>query len=382
MIRLRDLSLRRGGELLLDGVQLDIPRAAKVGLVGRNGSGKTSLFSLLLGELTPDAGELTLASGLSISHVAQEVPALARPAIEYVIDGDTALRKVEAAIEDAQTHGDGAALGELHARFDALDGYPARSRAAQLLSGLGFAESTHEREVRRFSGGWRERLNLAQTLMRRSDLLLLDEPTNHLDLDAVLWLERWIGSYDGTLILIAHDREFLDNIVDYVAHLDRKKLQLFRGNYSSFERQHAENAARHQALYRKQQREIQRIRGFVDRFRAKATKARQAQSRLKALARMELVAAAHVDKCIRTCWGGWMCPNPIRSGRWTSRISPWPEALFIWQRWLIGTHVEYSRGGYRSRWTRRFVSRRLKRRSPIMGHRRSSTPTRVLNLPH
>ena len=295
MIRLHDLSLRRGGELLLDGVQLDIPRAAKVGLVGRNGCGKTSLLALLLGELSPDSGELTLATGISISHVAQEVPATARAAIEYVIDGDTALREVEADIEDAHTRGDGEALGELHARFDALDGYSARSRAARLLSGLGFAESTHQREVRRFSGGWRERLNLAQTLMCRSDLLLLDEPTNHLDLDAVLWLERWIGSYDGTLILIAHEREFLDNIVDHVAHLDGKKLQLFRGNYSAFERQHAESAARHHALYRKQQREIRRIRVFVDRFRAKATKARQAQSRLKVLARMEVIAAAHVD---------------------------------------------------------------------------------------
>lgn len=295
MIRLRELSLRRGRALLLEGASLDISRGAKVGLIGRNGSGKTSLFSLLLGELQADAGDLTLASRIAIAHVAQEVLATERPALEYVIDGDLALREVEAGIEVAERREDGRGLGELHAKLDSLQGYSASSRAAQLLTGLGFVESAHARPVREFSGGWRMRLNLAQALMCRSDLLLLDEPTNHLDLDAVLWLERWIRSYDGTLMLIAHDREFLDNIVDHVAHLDGKKVRLYRGNYSSFERQHAQNAAQHQALYRKQQREIARIRGFVDRFRAKATKARQAQSRLKALARMEVIAAAHVD---------------------------------------------------------------------------------------
>ena len=295
MIRLNELSLRRGRELLLEGAQLDIPRGAKVGLVGRNGSGKTSLFSLLLGDLQPDAGDLLLAARLTIAHVAQEVSATERAAVEYVIDGDIELREVEAAIEAAQSDENGRALGELHAKFDSLDGYSALSRAAQLLNGLGFSESDHGRSVREFSGGWRMRLNLAQALMRRSDLLLLDEPTNHLDLDAVLWLERWIRSYEGTLVLIAHDREFLDNIVDHVAHLDGKKISLYRGNYSSFEHQRAENASRFVALYRHQQREIERIRGFVDRFRAKATKAKQAQSRLKALSRMELIAAAHID---------------------------------------------------------------------------------------
>ena len=295
MIRLTELSLRRGRKLLLEGVELDIPRGAKVGLVGRNGSGKTSLFSLLLGELHQDAGELELASRITVSHVAQEVAAVERPAIEFVIDGDTELREVERGIEQAQSFDDGRAIGNLHAKFDALDGYSAPSRAAQLLTGLGFVESSHQQDVSEFSGGWRMRLNLARALMRRSDLLLLDEPTNHLDLDAVIWLERWIRAYDGTLLLIAHEREFLDNIVDHVAHLDGKKVQLYRGDYSSFERQHAANAARHQALYRKQQREVQRIRGFVDRFRAKATKAKQAQSRLKALGRMEMIAAAHVD---------------------------------------------------------------------------------------
>ena len=307
MIRLRELSLRRGRALLLEGAGLDISRGAKVGLVGRNGSGKTSLFSLFLGELQADAGELMLASRISISHVAQEVRATDRPAIEYVIDGDTDLREVETAIEAAERRADGRRLGELHAKLDALEGYAAPSRAAQLLSGLGFAESTHVLPVQAFSGGWRMRLNLARALMCRSDLLLLDEPTNHLDLDAVLWLERWIRSYDGTLMLIAHDREFLDNIVDHVAHLDGKKIQLYRGNYSSFERQHAEKAAQHQALYRKQQREIQRVRGFVDRFRAKASKAKQAQSRLKALARMEVIAAAHVDTPFK-----FQFPNPPR----------------------------------------------------------------------
>lgn len=295
MIRMHGLSLRVGRTLLLEGADLVISRGAKVGLVGRNGSGKTSLFSLLLGELSQDSGDLMLASRISISHVAQEVAALERPAIEYVIDGDRELRNVESGIEQAQRRNAGRTLGELHAKFDALDGYTAASRAARLLTGLGFDECSHTQNVNEFSGGWRMRLNLAQALMCRSDLLLLDEPTNHLDLDAVLWLERWIRSYDGTLLLIAHDREFLDNIVDHVAHLDGKKVQLYRGNYSSFEHQHVANAARHQALYTKQQRDIQRMRGFVDRFRAKASKAKQAQSRLKALARMEVIAAAHVN---------------------------------------------------------------------------------------
>ena len=232
--------------------------------------------------------------GLRIAHVAQETPASPAPALEYVLDGDRELRRVEQALAQAETAHDDAAIAHLHAEYEHIDGYSARSRASRILDGLGFSQADLQRPVAEFSGGWRMRLNLAQALMCRSDLLLLDEPTNHLDLDAVFWLEEWLKRYPGTLLLISHDREFLDATVEHICHLEARTLRLYKGNYCDFERQRAANLANQQAAYDKQQREIAHLRSFVERFRAKATKARQAQSRLKTLARMERIAAAHV----------------------------------------------------------------------------------------
>ncbi|HEV3240255.1 MAG TPA: ATP-binding cassette domain-containing protein [Casimicrobiaceae bacterium] len=297
MIRISDLTLARGSKRLLEGAALTIHPGHRVGLIGANGSGKSSLFALLRGELDADAGEVSLPPSWVIAHVAQETPPVRMPALEFVLDGDAELRSVERALADAEADAGtaGEQLAELHHRYEASGGYGARARAATLLSGLGFPESRHRDPVARFSGGWRMRLNLAQALMTRSDLLLLDEPTNHLDLDAVLWLEEWLQRYPGTLLLITHDRDFLDAVVTSIVHLDGRKLRLYTGNYSQFEREHALALAQQQAAYAKQQRQIAHLRSFIDRFRAKATKAKQAQSRIKALERMELIAAAHVD---------------------------------------------------------------------------------------
>jgi ATP-binding cassette subfamily F protein 3 len=223
------------------------------------------------------------------------MPAISKPAIEYILDGDKELRKIEANLVAAQKADDGMREARIHAQFDTIDGYTARARAAQLMHGLGFAVNQNEKPVNEFSGGWRTRLNLAQALMCRSDLLLLDEPTNHLDLDAVLWLEQWLKHYQGTLLLISHDRDFLDNVINSIAHIERKNVTLYSGNYDAFERQRAANLALQEAAYKKQQREVVHIQSFVDRFRSKATKAKQVQSRINALARMEKIAQAHVD---------------------------------------------------------------------------------------
>ncbi len=301
MIRLSNLTLARGAKRLLDGANLTVHAGHKVGLIGPNGCGKSSLFALLRGELHQDAGNVELPQAWTIAHVAQETPAVPTPAIEFVQDGDRELRDVEAALEAAEAAAAldpelaGETLAELHHRFEAIDGYAARSRAATLLSGLGFPDARHGDAVARFSGGWRMRLNLGQALMTRSDLLLLDEPTNHLDLDAVLWLEDWLIRYPGTLILITHDRDFLDRVATTIVHVDARKLRTYTGNYSQFERERALQLALQQATYAKQQRQIAHLQAFVDRFRAKATKAKQAQSRIKALERMERIAAAHVD---------------------------------------------------------------------------------------
>ena len=297
MIRISDLTLARGSKRLLEGAALTIHPGHRVGLIGANGSGKSSLFALLRGELDADAGEVSLPPSWVIAHVAQETPPVRMPALEFVLDGDAELRSVERALADAEADPGtaGEQLAELHHRYEASGGYGARARAATLLSGLGFPELRHRDPVARFSGGWRMRLNLAQALMTRSDLLLLDEPTNHLDLDAVLWLEEWLQRYPGTLLLITHDRDFLDAVVTSIVHLDGRKLRLYTGNYSQFERERALALAQQQAAYAKQQRQIAHLRSFIDRFRAKATKAKQAQSRIKALERMELIAAAHVD---------------------------------------------------------------------------------------
>ena len=297
MIRISNLTLARGNKRLLEEAALTVHPGHKIGLIGANGSGKSSLFALLRGEIDADAGEVSLPPSWVIAHVAQEIPAVETPAIEFVLDGDAELRSVERALTDAQAHAStaGEQLAELHHRYDAIDGYSARARAATLLSGLGFPGSRHDDPVARFSGGWRVRLNLAQALMTRSDLLLLDEPTNHLDLDAVLWLEEWLQRYAGTLMLVTHDRDFLDAVVTSIVHLDGRKLRLYSGNYSQFEREHALALAQQAAAYAKQQRQIAHLRSYIDRFRAKATKAKQAQSRIKTLERMELIAAAHVD---------------------------------------------------------------------------------------
>jgi len=295
LIRISDLTLARGSKRLLERAALTIHAGHKVGLIGANGSGKSSLFALLRGEIDADAGELSLPPAWVISYVAQEAPATSDPAIEFVLDGDAELRSVQRALADAGPGTPGDHLAELHHRYEAIDGYSARARAATLLSGLGFPASRHDQPVTSFSGGWRMRLNLARALMTRSDLLLLDEPTNHLDLDAVLWLEEWLQRYAGTLLLVTHDRDFLDAVVTSIVHLDGRKLRLYTGNYSQFEREHALALAQQQAAFAKQQRQIAHLRSYIDRFRAKASKAKQAQSRIKTLERMELIAAAHVD---------------------------------------------------------------------------------------
>ena len=295
MLQFRSLTLRRGPRLLFRDASFQIHPGQKVGITGANGTGKSSLFALLLGELQPDEGELRWPREWVIAHVAQETPSNGRPAIEYVLDGDRELRETERALEQAEKAGDGEAQARLHAHFEAIGGYQARSRAAQLLNGLGFRAGQETQPVSHFSGGWRMRLNLARALICRSDLLLLDEPTNHLDLDAVIWLEGWLRRYPGTLLLISHDREFLDAVTGHIAHIEQQRLTLYSGNYSAFERIRAEQLAHQQAQYQKQQREIAHMHSYVERFRAKATKARQAQSRLKALERMERIAPAHVD---------------------------------------------------------------------------------------
>jgi len=295
MLQFDNLSLRRGPRLLFERAGFQIHPGQKVGVSGANGTGKSSLFALILGELHADSGDLHYPKDWVIAHVAQETPTDERAAIEYVLDGDAELRAVEKYLLQAETENDGERLAALHGRFEVIDGYTAKSRAGQLLQGLGFSTDDEARAVSDFSGGWRMRLNLARALMCRSDLLLLDEPTNHLDLDAVIWLENWLSAYPGTLLLISHDRDFLDSVTSHIAHFEHQRITLYTGNYSVFERLRADRLANQQAAYQKQQREISHIRSYVDRFRAKASKARQAQSRLKALQRMEQIAPAHVD---------------------------------------------------------------------------------------
>ena len=299
MLQFHNLNLRRGPNLLLEGAEATIYPGQKVGVVGRNGCGKSSLFALIRGELHQDLGDLLVPADWEIAHVAQQTPSGERPAIELVLDGDRELRAVQAQLAIAEARGDGLRQAQLHGRLEAIEGYGAESRAARLLHGLGFASGEERRAVDSYSGGWRMRLSLARTLMCRSDLLLLDEPTNHLDLDALIWLESWLKSYQGTLLLISHDRDFLDSIADHILHIDRAQLEFYKGNYSVFERRCSERLAQQHAAFTRQQQEIVRVRRFVDRFRAKATKARQAQSRLKALERMELIAPAHVDAPFR-----------------------------------------------------------------------------------
>ncbi|MCQ9425956.1 ATP-binding cassette domain-containing protein [Pseudomonas sp. LJDD11] len=295
MIRIENLTLQRGPQRLLEDAELTLHAGQKAGLIGANGAGKSSLFALLRGELHPDSGDCRLPADWGIAHMRQEVDTLERLAVDYVLDGDVHLRDVQRQLAEAETAHDGTALARLHAELDSADGYTADARARKLLAGLGFSNEQMERQVGSFSGGWRMRLNLAQALMCPSDLLLLDEPTNHLDLDAILWLEDWLKGYPGTLLLISHDRDFLDAVVDHVAHVEQRKIILYRGGYSAFERARAERLAQQQQAYEKQQAQRAHMEKYIARFKAQATKARQAQSRIKALERMEELSAAHVD---------------------------------------------------------------------------------------
>ncbi|MBN7768576.1 ATP-binding cassette domain-containing protein [Marinobacter daepoensis] len=295
MLTISDLSLQRGGVWLLENVNLTVQPGQRVAMVGANGAGKSSLFQLLLGQLGAEQGGVSLPGGCCIAHMAQEVAASSRTARDFVLDGDLELRRLEQALAEAEARGDDDAVARLHGELDIHESWSAPRRAEALLRGLGFADSDAERLVSAFSGGWRIRLNLAQALMRPSDLLLLDEPTNHLDLDACFWLETWLRKYPGTLLFISHDRDFMDRVATHLVHFDQKQLVLYTGNYSSFERQRAERLAQQQAGYERQQARIAEIQRFIDRFKAKATKARQAQSRVKALERMEKIAPAHVD---------------------------------------------------------------------------------------
>src|SRR6201996_1325938 len=296
MLTLADVRLRRGPQVLVDGASLGIFRGEKVGIVGRNGSGKSTLLALIKGELLPDAGEYSAPPNLATASVAQELPdSVDAPLVEYILDGDLELRAVEAQLKQAEGDGDGARIGALHAEYERLAGYAGRSRAAEMAAGLGFAPEEIDRPVRQFSGGLKMRANLARALMRRSDLLLLDEPTNHLDLDAVLWLEQWLRSYPGTLLLVSHDREFLDGVAGRILLIESGRLSSYAGNYSAFEVQHAAEGERTRALIARQERETARVTSFVERFRAQATKARQVQSRLKALARLGEITAVQPE---------------------------------------------------------------------------------------
>jgi ATP-binding cassette subfamily F protein 3 len=299
MILFSQISLRRGRKLLFENVSFQVHAGQRVGVIGANGSGKTSLFSMIQGEIEADGGEFRLNARDRIAQVSQESPSTDKAALEYVMDGDEELRSLQKSIARREKSGHNEALHDLFEKFDAIDGYTAETRAARLLHGLGFSDEGMKQPVRTFSGGWRMRLNLAQALMCRSDILLLDEPTNHLDLPAILWLERWLKRYEGILLLVSHDRDFLDNVCTRIAHIEHQGIRVYSGNYSQFEQLRSEQLAQQQALYLRQQKEIRHIQSYVDRFRYKASKARQAQSRLKMLERMTQIAPAHVDSPFR-----------------------------------------------------------------------------------
>lgn len=312
MIYFEDITLRRGKKILFKDFTLTIHTKDKIGITGANGTGKSSLFALILGKLEEDKGQYRTKSNIQLSHVAQETPAVDMAAVDYVMLGDEELTSLEKQILDAEAAQDGIKISALHERMNAIGGYQARARAGQLMSGLGFKTEQESSPVTSFSGGWRMRLNLAQALMCRSDVLLLDEPTNHLDLEAVLWLEKWLKNYQGALLLISHDREFLDQAVTSIAHLEQEKINLYSGNYSAFEIRRIEQLALQQSSYEKQQREVEHMNSFITRFKAKATKAKQAQSRIKALERMQLIAPAHVDSPFKFEFGGTgFMPNPL-----------------------------------------------------------------------
>lgn len=299
MLSLQNVGLRRGRKVLFENASFQLHPGQRLGLIGANGSGKSSLFAMLLGELEHDGGEFHVHADDVIAHVAQESPSGSGAAIDYVIDGDQELRCLQRDTDVALDSHDDTRLHTLYERMETIDGYTAEARAARLLHGLGFADTAIRNPVQSFSGGWRMRLNLARALMCRSDILLLDEPTNHLDLPAILWLERWLLQYSGILLIISHDRDFLDVVCTRIAHIEQQGMRLYTGNYSQFESQRAEQLAQQQALHERQQKDIAHIQSYVDRFRYKASKARQAQSRLKMLERMQKIAPAHADSEFR-----------------------------------------------------------------------------------
>lgn len=295
MIFFSNLSLKQGQTLLLENANASINPKQKVGLVGKNGCGKSSLLSLLKNEIQPEGGEIQYPANWRLAWVNQETPALEISALDYVLQGDRLYCQLQQQLSEANQQNNGNAIAQIHAQLEAIDAWTIHARAATLLHGLGFSQQELQRAVKDFSGGWRMRLNLAQALLCPSDLLLLDEPTNHLDLDAVIWLEAWLKQYQGTLILISHDRDFLDPIVNKILHIEQQKLHEYSGDYSSFELQRAEKLSQQNALYRQQQEKIAHLQKYIDRFKAKASKAKQAQSRIKALERMEKISQAHVD---------------------------------------------------------------------------------------
>ncbi len=302
MLSLTNIALRRGRKVLIENASFQVHAGQRMGVIGANGCGKSSLFAMLLGELEPDDGDLALDAKDVIAHVAQESPHGSGSAVDYVMDGDPELREIQAALAnygDSDLNSANKVTVTLYERMETIDGFTADSRASRLLHGLGFSADEYSKPVKEFSGGWRMRLNLARALMCRSDILLLDEPTNHLDLPAILWLERWLKRYEGILLIVSHDRDFLDQVCTRIAHIEHEQVHLFTGNYSQFESLRAEQLAQQQSMFTRQQKEIKHIQSYVDRFRYKASKARQAQSRLKMLERMEHIAPAHVDSPFR-----------------------------------------------------------------------------------
>lgn len=312
MISLKNITLRRGPHVLLNQVNWTIYHKQRIGIIGANGSGKSTLFALLLNAFEADEGELDFPKQIKLAHVQQETPGLAISALDFVLLGDAELCSYQNELRLAEEQHDGTRIAELHEKLSIIDAYTAPARAAQLLAGLGFSHVEQQKAVSEFSGGWRVRLNLAKALMCRSDILLLDEPTNHLDLDAVLWLEQWLLNYPGTLLLISHDRDFLDQTVDHIAHISNKELKVYSGNYSTFEKTRAAELLIQQATYEKQQKQLAHMQTFVDRFRYKASKARQAQSRLKAIERMDLMCAVQTESAFQFAFKPpALAPNPL-----------------------------------------------------------------------
>jgi len=295
VLKITDLSLRRGSRLLLENVELDVYPGQRMGLTGANGSGKSSLFAVIAGRLDADQGKVTLPRGTLITEVLQETPNSTCTAIDYVIDGDQSFRSLELKIAQAELDDNGSLLATLHSQMDDIDGFRVSARAGQLLHGLGFTATEQSQSVDTFSGGWRMRLNLARALMTRADLLLLDEPTNHLDLDAMVWLERWLISYEGIVLVISHDREFLDRSVTRIAHIEDRTIQVYEGNYSLAEERRAASIEIQNKQHQRQQKKVRHMRSYIDRFRYKASKAKQAQSRLKALERLEIISPAQQE---------------------------------------------------------------------------------------